>query len=326
MYEPERKERFLNQYKEATYKTYKRIFKQSYMLESMWGKDLVDFNLEEIKELLASLNPLTKSASRSNISTVYNYIEWGMGDRTTNSNLNPLTGVKNDKAFIESFVDKNVMIYISKDELDLLTNEDTGCKNAQDGFIFVALFSGMTVHELCNLKKRDIDYDENVLHLTDEKGKKRELKVDRDCIALARKAANETEYLKKNGEADTRPNQTDRTPLIDNDYVIRVGTTRNASPMSTVLPSVIYRRIASIAELWENPMMTSKNIFRSGQIYMGYLLYKRDGVLDKEQYLEICEHYQMPKVKNGKYEFYNWSPLKEWISIQNIEKLYKDYL
>jgi hypothetical protein len=55
---------------------------------------------------------------------------------------------------------------------------------------------------------------------------------------------------------------------------------------------------------------------------MGFQLYKRDGILDKDQYIEIMEYYQMPKVKNGKYEFYNWSPLKEWINMKNISKLY----
>jgi hypothetical protein len=87
---------------------------------------------------------------------------------------------------------------------------------------------------------------------------------------------------------------------------------------------VIYRRIASIAELWENPMMTSKNIFRSGQLYELYKLYKRDREIGREQLIEICEKYGLPKVKNGKYEFYNWSPLTEFLNMENLMKLYPD--
>jgi site-specific recombinase XerD len=323
MYNPEVKERFLSQFEnKQTYDAYKRIFKISYELENMWSKDLVDFNLEEIKELLYSLNPLTFAASRSNISTVKNYIDWGMGYRTITGNINPLGGVTKDRKFVSEFVDKNVMLYISKHELDQLTNEDTGCKNAQDGFILSALFSGVSVHEICNLRKKDVDYDDNILHLMDNKGNKRDLKVDRDCIALARKAANETEYLKKNGEAELTENQVPITMLVDNEYVIRVAATKNTAPMSAVSPHVIYRRLSTIGELFENPYLTSTNIYRSGQIYMGYLLFKRDQALDKDQYIEIMEHYQMPKTKNGKYEFYMWSPLKDWINMENIKRLY----
>jgi hypothetical protein len=173
--------------------------------------------------------------------------------------------------------------------------------------------------------KKDVDYDNNTLTLRDKEGNviRENYEVSRDCIALIRRAAEEKEYYKRNMEAEVLPNQSPITLLVDNDYVVRVGATRNSDPMGAVSPHVIYRRLSTIAELWENPYLTSKNIYRSGQILMGYELYQRDGVLDKEQYIEICEHYQMPKVKNGKYEFYNWSSLKEWINMENISKLYE---
>jgi site-specific recombinase XerD len=322
MYNEVIKNEFLDTFGDKTAETYKRVFYRSGSLEEKLGKDLSEFNISEIERVMQELNPLTISASRSNFSTIKSFLTWSIENGHRSNNINPLTLVPKD--WFKQFVDKNVMIYISKHELDQLTDENHGCKNAQDGVLFQLLFEGVDVHSICHLLKKDVDYDNNILTLRDKDGKviRENYEVSRDCIALIRKATEEKEYYKKNNEADLRENQSPVTLLVDNDYVIRVGATRNTQPMDSVSPHVIYRRLSTISELFENPYLTSKNIYRSGQIFMGFQLYKRDGILDKDQYIEIMEYYQMPKVKNGKYEFYNWSPLKEWINMKNISKLY----
>jgi hypothetical protein len=103
--------------------------------------------------------------------------------------------------------------------------------------------------------------------------------------------------------------------------VVRVGKTKNKNAEGAVQPSVIYRRLSTIAELWENNYLQSKNIQRSGMIFRAWLLYRESKSLGKEELVQICEMYDMPKVKNGKYEFYNWSPLAEFLSIENFKKL-----
>jgi site-specific recombinase XerD len=322
LYNEEIKKEYLDTFGDKTAETYKRIFFRSGSLEEKLNKDMGEFNSSEVEKVMTELNPLTVSASRSNFSAIKSYITWAIENGHRSNNINPLTLVPKD--WFKQFVDKNVMIYISKHELDQLTDENHGCKNSQDGVLFQLLFEGVDIHSICHLMKKDVDYDNNTLTLRDKEGNviRENYEVSRDCIALLRKAAEEKEYYKRNMEAEILPNQSPITLLVDNDYVIRVGATRNSDPMGAVSPHVIYRRLSTISELFENPYLTSKNIYRSGQIFMGYELYKRDGVLDKDQYIEIAEHYQMPKVKNGKYEFYNWSSLKEWINMQNISKLY----
>jgi integrase len=247
------------------------------------------------------------------------------GYRTVPSNINPLETVKHDKEFIQKFTDKNVVIYISKDELDRLTDPKDGCVNAQDGVLFSLLFDGLSVHEICNLKKSDVDFKNRVLHLTDDKGNKRDLKVPEwsDSMELIERAIDEEKYYKKNQEAVILSNQSEFTLLVDNEYVIRVGATKNKNPQGAVQPSVIYRRLSTIAspEIWDNVYLTSKNIQRSGMIYRAWLLYRESKSLGKEELTAICEMYGMPKVRNGKYEFYNWSPLAEFINESNFKKL-----
>jgi site-specific recombinase XerD len=327
MYNEEAKNEFLEQkhFSPITKKSYQRIFLNSYRMENALNKDLADFNLDEISEVLTSLNPLTPSASRSNISVIYNYITWAMerGYRTVPSNINPLETVKHDKEFIQKFTDKNVVIYISKDELDQLTDPNTGCVNAQDGVLFSLLFDGLSVHEICNLKKSDVDFKNRILHLTDDKGHKRELKIPEwsNSLELIQEAIEETEYKKRNNEAVILSNQTNVTMLVENDYVVRVGKTKNRDASGAVQPSVIYRRLSTISELWENPYLSSKNIQRSGVIFDAYLIYKETGKLEKSEYIRLCELHNFPKVKNGKYEFYNWSPLQEYVSFETMKRL-----
>jgi hypothetical protein len=245
------------------------------------------------------------------------------GYRTVPSNINPLETVKHDKEFIQKFTDKNVVIYISKDELDQLTNPETGCVNSQDGVLFSLLFLGLSVHEICNLKKSDVDFGNRILHLTDDKGNTRDFKIPNwyDDMDLIQRAIDEKEYYKRNKEAVILSNMTDITMLAENDYVVRVGKTKNKNAEGAVQPSVIYRRLSTIAELFENPYLSSKNIQRSGVIYNAYLIYKETGKLEKDEYIRLCELMNASKVKNGKYEFYNWSPLQEYVSISMMRQL-----
>lgn len=317
MFNPKNKSDFLSKFPISTQRTYGRVFIKSYSAEELYNKDLMDFSLEEIEQVLMKLTPLTVTASRTNLSIVNSYILSARGS-------SPLDDVKDDKNYVKKFVSDNIELYISKNELDDIT---CNLVNAQDAVLFQLLFEGVDVHEICNLKKSDVNYEDNYLHLIDSRGNSRSHEVSYECISLIRKASQEKTYLKSNGIVDQK-SYSDSIELVDSEYVIRLAKTRNASPNSAVSPHVIYRRLKTMAEWFDNPYLTSKNIFRSGQIFMGYLLWVENGkpldseYLAKFDYLTIAEVYNISiKKETG---LINWVPLREYVNLSKFIKLYED--
>jgi hypothetical protein len=87
---------------------------------------------------------------------------------------------------------------------------------------------------------------------------------------------------------------------------------------------LVYRRIATISEYFDYKYLNIKNISKSGMLKMAKDLYLRDGELDKKQLDEIAEKFDTPKAKVGDVMLNNYYALKEFINMENIEKLYPE--
>ncbi len=333
MYREDVKNEFLSKYPEDTQRTYKRIFLKSYMLESMWGKDLCDFNQEEVEQLLTALSPLTIAASKANLSTVNSYINWCIPNYTSRqTNISPLEFLKSNKDFIKKFVDESIQLFISKQELDVISSQ---LINPQDSAIIQALFNGITVQQLQHMKKTDIN-DDNTVFLRDDDGEFikdndtgeiSKLPVSEDCINHLQKAAESKFYHVKNGEPSEN-SKIDTVELAENDYVFRVSKTRNKSPLEPIAYHVISRRVKEISKFISNPYLTPKNIFKSGYVYEGYKLWVEagkpnleNGKLPTEMYHTICRKFNFPKTNSGTY--YTVS-LRDYINISTFNELYEE--
>jgi integrase len=316
-YNAELKEQFIEKHSESSRPVYSRIFYHSRYTEELYDTDLYDFNLDQISDVIRSLNPTSLTSVRNIISIIKSYIDDMIAYRT--NNLNPLDGI--DTKWMRDFINNDIKLYYSKEELDNIIND---CDNAQDACIITALFDGIGgkgLSELRNLTPYDIDYENNTVTLTNDDGEKRTLVCSDQTIKLLKDAIDQTMYVKRNGHVSENARNGEEAKLLETGFVIKPIFTRNKHK-EQVDVHVIYRRLANVAETLGLENFTAKNIQRSGMIYMAKQILERDGHFDEiEQYYEICRRFGMNKLKSGIYE-YNWQSMKEYVNLENIQKLY----
>lgn len=312
MYNPEIKKRFLEKY---PYDAYERIFLRSYVFEEALGKDLYDFNIDDIKRVLYELDPITLGSSRTNGRIITSYIDWAIKEGYRKNNINPLKTVQSE--WFNQFVNKKRKLFITDQELEEI---EVHCINAQDAVIVRALFEGLTTSELLNLKKTDVDYENGILKLKDDKKGERTLKVSEQCLKLIRQASEEIQYYKNNGQI-SEGTRREWTELVDNEYVLRPSITRTKK-MGRADEFLIYRRLDTIKKTLGFPYLTSKNISNSGKLKMARDLYLKEGALGREQLIKIAERFNVSKVIINGYESYNLTILKDFITLENLKMYY----
>ncbi|MGF9908763.1 hypothetical protein [Brevibacillus porteri] len=321
LYNKKLKEEFVSRYPESAHNVYRRIFYYSAAAEKMYGIDLYEFNLNQISEVLFSINASSLASVKSTVSIVRAYIDWAIHYRS--NNINPLDIV--DSHWEKQFVDSTKKLFFSKNEIDEIISK---CKNTQDAVIIALLFDGAggkVVSELRNLRPRDVNYDEKSITLTNEKGEQRLVKVEDQTIQLVREASSQQEYYKRNGHVSPNARNTKETSeLIDTGYVIKPAKTKVVH-VEQVNTHVIYTRLSGISDedSLNIPNFTVKNIQRSGMVYMAKQILDRDGKFeDREQYFEICKRFRINKINNNGYETYNWFPIKQFVNMDMIHQLY----
>jgi integrase len=277
-YNEDIKLKFMENYSEGTKKILERLFKISYILEAEYEKDLYSFNREELRRLGYEYRPKSTYSSRVYIAWLQKYIDWAIEEGYHNG-INPLELVSTE--WKEQFVVK-VKKYWTKFEIDSIF---TKLENYQDIVIASLLFNGVRGKgnsEILNLKKQDIDADNNRLHVVDEDGGERWVYVDDSCIQYCLKAYNETEYEKKNGDPD--PEIRSRMgQLVENEYIVRSVKTRTTH-FDKAEKNIVHRRLSAIAKLIDEPNFTPINLYHSGMLYLASELYKTTGKLEKEEY------------------------------------------
>lgn len=321
-YNEDVKERYLRTLSESTGKVVLRLFKRSYNLESVLKRDLYDFNLRELSQFLYHLKSSTLASVRANISNVSGYIRWAISEGYRLDNSNPLEGLPID--WVKQFVNKNEDDYFNKKTLDEVIIPKLF--NKQDSAIVQMLFEGISGNELWeirNLTPNAIDFENQILRVktSEHNGEEREVKVSEKCIDLIEYAIKETEYHKRNGDISDLAKNNTPAQLIETGFVIKPSKMRNAH-FEQISFATIGQRLKKMADLLEiRALGNYSKVRQSGMIYMGYELYLRDGVLDKEQYLEICKQFNVHKTGDGTY---NWGLLKEVVNLDTIKQLYPD--
>jgi len=311
LYNEETKQRFLKTLHPNTQMSYIRVLLAAKRTEEQLGKDLYDFNLNEIEYVLYDLAPTTVTSSEVSGRIITSYITWAIEQGLRSNNINPLKLVSSD--YFKKFVDPSIVTFLSEKELIQI---EEGCVNAQDAAIFRLLFEGVggtTYSEIRNLKREDIDEDNRILKLVDEDGKTRELQVEQRTIDLVLKAAKEEIYYKKNGEVEDESGRIRQyTDLVKNDYVFRPSITKVNSANMPIEGSVIYRRVSLIKDFFDIPYLTPKNVAKSGMLKMAKDFVESEGELKRHHYIAIAERFKVN----------NWYSLKKYITIENINRVY----
>lgn len=323
MYNKEIKETFLQYlideegYTDETVHVFRFVFYKSYDVEDILQKDMYDFNMSELKQVLLNANKSTLNSVRAFGSMLKKYIDWAIRTGLTNSNINPMD-IFTTKDY-EECIDKSRKLFISEEEL--IDIEDQ-LVNYQDKVILRLLFEGANgyeVSELINLKKYDVDYENKRLRLYDGKSGERFITVSDRCLNIIEKAINEKVYYARNGDKTSAHGKSEYE-YFETDHVIKnvlTGRTKGAADKN-----IIYRRMYMIKEIFDMPHLTIKNIWRSGMIKMTVDLYKEEGELTNKQLAKIAEQFGLGKIINNGHETYNYHAMRQFINRDNILDLY----
>ncbi|MCR8657621.1 phage lytic cycle repressor MrpR family protein [Paenibacillus endoradicis] len=318
MYNEDIKLSYLKRYENVdTKEVYGRIFKKSAQLEQQLKKDLYDFNEEELRLFVMQiLQPKTKESSRSIYSTISSYLEWSISENYSHHIVNPWK--KRGQDYIYGLV-MHVKNYMSYDEKQYILSK---LINAQDKFIIEALWNGVQgdkLIELVTLMMNHVNDESNTIVLMNEnKEKIREvIAFDGQLCNYAIQANAQRLYIKKNGQCSENT-ISESAELVESNYIIKRSNTKHKGDKSFTTHYTVYNRIEMFRELRDmdvfSNVLVTKNIVRSGMIYHALLLYKRDGVLGREQIEEICNRFNVK---------FKWS-MKDFLNIDHLNKLYPE--
>lgn len=321
MYNTEIKKIYLEQFEnEETKEVYSRLFRKASEVEIEKEKDLFNFGEEDFEEFFKNkLRPKTKESARSYCNVLANYVQWAIDNNHSQQLINPL---KRRQEYFYEFV-QEIRTYFSYDEKEAIIST---LRNKQDSFIIEALWNGIQgikLSELVNLRIDDIDEISNKITLRNDKGEvTRILDVEEDdssVIEMAILANKEKEYFRLNGTVDYTPNLKETVELSESEYVMKsANSNRKGSAVGGEKTShyTIYNRLEMIRTLEEmeeyKDALNTKNIVRSGMIYMALKLYDRDGELERTQIEEICKKYNMK---------YKWA-LRDFLNLDMLNELY----
>ncbi|MGR9047086.1 phage lytic cycle repressor MrpR family protein [Halobacillus faecis] len=317
------KESFLLMYANvSTVKNYSRLFRVTGVTEDLLGKDLGEFNQDEIEALLKNtIKPSTQGSARTTGRMITKYLDFAVEEGLRDDNYL----AEQPSKYFYNFISKKSNEFIHAE--DILEISTKTLINAQDGAIIQLIFEGAQgsgVSELCNLHLDDVNLMDKVVTLRDDsKSKKKQgtnvrtISVTENAIQLIKLAASEKIYEKKNGDTDDLPNNVKATTeLAETPYVFKTAKTYNTDSEDKVKKYTIYNRLdmaRNVAGLEEySELLNVKSIAKSGMVYMGYQLYKRDGEFGLAQMKEVCEQFGIA---------YKWS-VRDYLNLDNIKSLY----
>lgn len=309
LYNEELKMAFIEgNYNENTHNNVKRLLSNAYEMEVALGKDLSNFNFEEVEEFLKGLNKKTVQSLSSTLSYLRKYTDYAIerGYVPTRINyFNLFRGTEMLREYVnivaENVVDEDSKNgsdfgkYVTREELHNIINF---CINPQDGALFGLLFEGVMGvdhDELRNLKKKDCNIDTGELLLTRDDGTTRTIAIeDSEILMVLEDAIDQQTYEKNNGNNDHL--RTPRFELADTPYVFRVSGRGDHDRIKT---TNINNRLKKMAQDYDNPnpFLNPQNIWISGQIDYAKRL-KRELELDelsRTHYEKINERYGYDK-------------------------------
>jgi integrase len=314
LYNEETKERFLSQYdNEATQKTIRNVFQNTFIIENTLEKDLFEQNLTELGKSIGNVNPHTNNVARSTGRFISNYISWAIENGYRESNLNPLKGV--DQEWYDKFVDRTRKIHYSFEEF-LLLLEDV--QNYQDKALLFLLWEGISgerFSQIQELQRNDINFDNNTVYV---KERDYHVPVSKECIEILEKAINERTYY----SYVSKSQEFKEKELLDSEFLIKNVKSPRTMTGSQISMAVVYNRFAAIKDYLNLEYLTPKALEQSGMIKMSIDVYEEEGILGYDQLAKVGEKYNYSKLNNNGYEYYNTYLMREFINEQNIKDLY----
>lgn len=253
VFNQEIKERFLNEIDISQYpnRWWERVFEKSSMFEEKYNKDLLEFTAAEITEFYKFIDGSLETLIVMNLNLI-KYGDWGLNNNMIMDGQNHFSEFDNEllnRCVSQISLRKSI---ISLDDLRSLSNQ---FPNAQDKFLFWALFEGIKGKEYSDLTSlRMEDLNENACTATLASGKI--VNVMREFINICYQADKEEEY--KSFDGTSHPKKCIDMGFIWKDKQI-VTVHKDKSIYNTI--------VRNIANLGLSKFLSGNSIFQSGMIY-----------------------------------------------------------
>lgn len=260
-------ESMINEYTEESIKNIAIIFERTAPVEEKLGKDLYDFDTDEVAEAFVALKSKTVRSLQNYISKIKQYIDFAIEEGVSAYKFNHATSY-NSKRKIEKFVDEDAnMIFDMEEIMDMAEYAD----NAQDGVILALTFDGVSFKdnytELVELNEKQVDFENSVINLPeriegDRKVEARTIPMSSKTRMLVKRAIEDKTYVSITGEKS-------RTyKLAESNFILR-GVRKGREKINW---RNINQRIIRIAETEGKENLNATTISYSGQVYYAYQL------------------------------------------------------
>lgn len=291
------KQEYLNSKPTGTAKSDIPIIVSADEYESKINKPIYNMTFSELREMIAvkfrntSLGSITK-----NISILKTYVDFCIGKKIVVHGENRLAMFTVEEA--KKLISKQAFLnrYVTREQIieyqELLYND-------QDKALIGLIFAGIrgrtikegTFEEIINLRRRDIDENNNAVILTQNDGAQRTLQVEPSLIQLIIDAYEQEAYIENNGEKTTNVRLSDVRETVINkveDFVFRIP---GKNKFKKVSPTLLNGRMRKYQVWVDNRYMTFNSLYFSGMLNKAIEFYKEKEEVTKEDYLSICEQF-----------------------------------
>ena len=320
----ELKQEYLSTKPTATAKANTFVLRLADEYENLINKSIYNMNYSELYEML--LVRFKNSSVRTiikNVSILKKYIDFCLDKKVVEHGENRLSVFTREEA--KRIVHKQAMLnkYISREKLREYQNI---LYNEQDQLLIELPFIGVrgrtvengTLEEIINLtmptKK---DEENNTLTLVQNNGRSRRLDVKTSTMALIRNTYEQEVYVENNSQETNNVRLSFQPRKIQinkvENYVLRVP---GKNKYEKFTPNLLNSRMKRIQKYLDNPYLSFTSLYQSGMIQLAVDKYKENGVVTKEDYIEICI----------RFNYGSGNPEKYWFEVKDLFKQYKKLL
>lgn len=312
LYQAKYKKEFMAQ-KPKTKHIYEWLFDKTFEYETKFGKDVFDFNKEQILEFYKSRN-MAFSTLKTQISYLSVYIDWAIKKNYTLIKDNPIDKITQEELKEISKIDENVFHIDVIYELagkKVKNRTAPPLKNAQDRLLVYLISMGVLgerAKELIELKFEHIQG--NVIKLSEINPNRKDIIIDDFGVSLIKAAEFETLYERYRDKKDKYQRD---YGLVNSDYVFRKSAIGKYSGEKITYQALL-ARLNRISK-YTGYNLTMKKIHRSGMTYVGKLILDKKGKLSKDDPVVIKSIFERYDIQGDR---------ARWKVVKDIEKYVKE--
>lgn len=241
------------------------LFNRSKETEEHYQKDLSEFNLEQIEDLLFSIKCSSVKLLKIIIAFYKEYTDFC----TVNNyriGINYYELIPTTQEYLERYIDKDIRDnrYMYPNELENIL--DAYMESDSLKFFFRALWEGFDMDNIILLKPSDVNFENSTMNIINRKGNIIGNRyISKTLLSYIKETINETEYVSMGSTAKT-------APLINNGYILKTTARKKSIEGEPIKKMTLYQRYNVAIEYMDKPYLKIANIGYSYSCYLGLLL------------------------------------------------------